>query len=64
MKLRPARLEALIWALIYGGLIVAAVGIALERNGAAYGRGIVAVGALAVAAGIVLVWVRSRLPES
>ena len=64
MKLRPARLEALIWALIYGGLIVAVVGIALERNGAGYGRGIVAAGALAVAAGIVLVWVRSRLPES
>jgi hypothetical protein len=63
LKLRGARLEALIWVLIYGGLIVAVLGIALERNGARHGSGIVTAGALAVAAGIVLVWVRSRLTE-
>ena len=62
MKVRTARLEALIWVLIYGGLIGGSLGFALERSGEAYGRGVVVCGALAVAGGIVLVWIRSRLP--
>ena len=62
MKVRTARLQALIWVLIYGGLIGGSLGFALERSGEAYGRGVVVCGALAVAGGIVLVWIRSRLP--
>jgi hypothetical protein len=61
---RTARIEALVWLLIYGGLIGAALGVALARNGASYGDAVVALGTLAVAAGIVLLWARSRLPES
>ncbi len=63
MKLATARLNTLIWALIYGGLIVGAVGIALQRNGETSGWPVVVCSALAVVAGIVLLWVRSRLPE-
>ena len=63
MKLEPARLDVLIWALIYGGLICASVGVALEHVGASYGRGVLIASALAIVAGVVLVWVRSRLPE-
>ncbi len=63
MKLVAGRLHLLIWALIYGGLLVGAVGIALQRAGAGYGWAIVACSALAVIVGVVLVWVRSRLPE-
>jgi len=62
LKVRTARLEALIWVLIYGGLLGGSLGFALERSGEAYGRGVVVCGALAVAGGIVLVWIRSRLP--
>ena len=62
MKVRTARLEALIWVLIYGGLLGGSLGFALERSGEAYGRGVVVCSALAVAGGIVLVWIRSRLP--
>ena len=63
MKLSAARLDVLVWALMYGGLIGVCVGVALQRNGEAYGWGVGVAGALVVAAGIVLLWVRSRVRE-
>jgi hypothetical protein len=55
----------LIWTLIYGGLFAVGLGIALARNGdEAAGTSLIAAGAIAIAAGVVLIWVRSRLPES
>jgi hypothetical protein len=59
-----ARVEALIWMLIYGGLLAAGVGIALVRDGAPYGVGVVVAAAIVVAIGVALVWVRSRLHAS
>jgi hypothetical protein len=64
LKLSAARLDILIWSLVYGGLLVAGLGIALARNRERYGVVLVAAGALAVAIGAVLVWVRSRLTET
>jgi hypothetical protein len=64
LKLSAARLDVLIWTLIYGGLLAAGLGIALARNGEHYGVGIAIASALVVAIGAVLVWVRSRLPET
>jgi hypothetical protein len=64
LKLDPRRLGVLIWTLIYGGLFAAGLGIALARNGdEAAGTSVIAVGAIAIAAGVVLIWVRSRMPE-
>ena len=65
MKLTAARLGTLVWASIYGGLIAAAIGVALARSGETYGVGVgvVVAGAVLVAIGAVLVWVRSRRPE-
>jgi len=58
-----SRLGKLTWALIYGGLFALAIGIALARAGESYGPAVVACGAFAVVVGLVLIWVRSRLPE-
>jgi len=64
LKLSPGRIETLVWVLIYGGLLVFAVGLALrEVHGVMAGS--VSIGGLAVVAvGIVLVWYRSRLLRS
>ena len=64
MKFGAARLEALIWTLIYGGLLGVGIGIALVRTGEPNGVAIAIAGALVVAIGALLVWVRSRLREA
>ena len=57
------RIGTLIWVLIYGGLFLVGVGVALERSGESYGWTLIGAGMIAIAAGCVLVWVRSRMPE-
>ena len=63
MSATTKRIGNLIWALIFGGLFVVGMGIALERSGESYGWTLVVAGAIAIAVGCVLVWVRSRMPE-
>lgn len=53
-------LEKVAWVLIYGGLLFACLGIFLMRQDGALGWVVVAIGALDTAAGVVLIWVRSR----
>ncbi len=60
MKLTPARLGVAIWALIYGGLVATALGLALRNVGSASGDGLALAGLIGVAAGAVLVWIRAR----
>jgi len=55
------RIGNIIWVLIFGGLFVVALGVALERSGESYGWGFIAAGTAAVAVGCVLIWVRSRM---
>ena len=57
------RLQQLIWVLIYGGLIALILGTFAARADGGLGWSLAVGGAVAVAAGIVLVWVRSRLRE-
>jgi hypothetical protein len=63
LKLSPERLGSWTWILIYGGLIVMSLGLALQQQGRAYGIGVIVAGALAAAAGAVLIWVRSRMGD-
>jgi len=63
LKLPAARLDVLIWTLIYGGLFGVVLGLALARNGAGYGTAVVVAGALAIAIGVVLVWTRSLVRD-
>ena len=57
------RLGFAAWAMIYSGLLLAAVGLALKRHEVEWSWILIAAGALDAVAGVVLVWVRSRLPD-
>lgn len=57
-----ARLDALAWTLIFGGLLTLVLGIASHDETAAGGWILGALGGIAAIAGVVLVFVRSRLP--
>jgi hypothetical protein len=61
--MQAATVEKLVWVLIYGGLLLGGLGLFVDREGSVLGIVMVAVGALALVAGIVLVWVRSRMPS-
>lgn len=59
-----ARLDALTWTLIYGGLFAVVLGLATGNAHLVAGWSLGVVGGCAVVAGIVLIVVRSRLRES
>ena len=61
MTTSTKRLGVLIWALIYGGLFAIGIGVALQRGAERYGWSVAVGGAVAVVAGFVLVWIRSRM---
>jgi hypothetical protein len=61
--MRAKTVEALVWVLIYGGLLLGGLGLFVDREGSAVGIVMVVIGAAALLAGIVLVWVRSRMPR-
>ena len=56
-----ARLQVLIWVLIYAGLLTLVLGLSVQRMDAATGLLLVVGGALVAAVGVVLVYVRSRI---
>lgn len=58
MKL--STLDALVWVLIYGGMLGIALGLALRRSIDTLGWGLVGVGGAMTAVGAALVVVRSR----
>ncbi|MEP6791971.1 MAG: hypothetical protein ABI907_11390 [Ramlibacter sp.] len=60
-----ARVQKLIWVLIYGGLFCAVLGYATRPTAPATGWSMMVIGACITAAGVVLIWVRSRMaPDS
>lgn len=56
-----ARLQALIWVLIYGGLLTLVLGLSMERLDEAIGWSMVVIGGIIAAIGFVLIYVRSRI---
>jgi hypothetical protein len=58
-----AWIDRLIWSLIYGGLFGLVLGIATHGAHVVAGWSIGVLGAIATAAGLVLIGVRSRLRE-
>ena len=59
-----ARLDALAWALIYGGLFMLVLGIASHGETAIGGWSLSVLGAVAAIAGVVTIVVRARLPQA
>ncbi|WP_411882223.1 hypothetical protein [Polaromonas sp. YR568] len=56
-----ARLQALIWVLIYGGLLTLVLGLSMERLDDAIGWSMVVIGGIIAVIGFVLIYVRSRI---
>lgn len=56
-----ARLQQLIWALIYGGLLTLVLGLSVQRSDDVLGWIMVVGGAIVAATGFVLIYVRSRM---
>jgi len=61
--MKPSTIEVLVWVLLYGGLIVVALGLSIARSDAALGWGIVAGGGVAAVTGAVLIYARSRMSD-
>ena len=57
-------IERLIWILIYGGLLALVLGLATLAGDAHTGWSLVVLGGCVAAAGVVLIWVRSRMTAS
>jgi hypothetical protein len=58
------RIQKWVWILIYGGMFLLALGLAVQRSDAALGWGIAAPGAFLIAAGALLIWARSRMKDN
>ena len=58
-----ARLDALVWSLIFGGLFLLVLGIASHDEARIAGWSLSVLGGVATVAGVVLIFVRSRLKE-
>jgi hypothetical protein len=56
-----ARLQAVIWILIYAGLLILVLGLSAARIDPAVGWSLVLAGGIAAALGFFLIWVRSRM---
>jgi len=55
--------ETLAWVLIYGGLLLASLGLFLVPRDAAIGTATIIAGLAAAAAGVLLIWLRSRMKD-
>lgn len=53
-------IDTWIWVLIYAGMALGGLGLAVQRSDAAMGWAMAMAGVALVVAGAVLVWVRSR----
>ncbi|MBA4329457.1 MAG: hypothetical protein C0428_14600 [Polaromonas sp.] len=56
-----ARLQQLIWILIYGGLLTLVLGLSVQRSDEVLGWSMVMGGGIVAAVGGVLIYVRSRM---
>ena len=63
MRLSAGRIETLVWVLVYGGLLVFGLGVALSRGGLDYGWSVSVAGLVTAVAGAVLIYVRSRMSD-
>jgi uncharacterized membrane protein HdeD (DUF308 family) len=60
---RLLRIERMVWTLIYGGLLSIVLGAFIDQQEAQDASLFYQLGGLAVVAGVVLIYVRSRLRE-
>jgi hypothetical protein len=54
------KLETAIWMLIFGGLVLLGLGLAVQPNDTGLGWGMIVAGAVVTAIGVLLIVVRAR----
>ena len=59
--MKTARIETWVWILVYVGLIVFGLGLSVRHSDASFGAVVAMIGGLLVAAGVLLIWLRSRM---
>ena len=58
--MQPSKFDKLTWVLIFGGMVSITLGLTLLQSGSALGWMFTVAGAVAVAVGVVMIFVRSR----
>jgi len=58
-----ARLERLVWILIYGGVLCVILGIAVRNATTHAGFALMVLGGVVAAVGVVLIFVRARMDD-
>ena len=61
LKTSTSRVAALTWVLIFGGMLMLALGLVVGRSDPALGWAIGAASIAAIVVGVLLIWVRSRM---
>jgi prolipoprotein diacylglyceryltransferase len=61
--MKASKIEALIWVLVYGGLILVGLGLSVQRTDRGLGYGLAIVGGVVAVIGLALIYVRSRMKE-
>ena len=59
--MKPKKIETLVWLLIYSGMLIAALGLFLRTSEPIAGRVLIVAGLVDAAAGVLLLWLRSRM---
>lgn len=59
--MKPQTVEKLVWVLVYGGIVLAALGYFVARADENMGLVMQLAGGVGVAAGVLLIWWRSRM---
>jgi hypothetical protein len=59
--MKTSTVEALVWVLIYGGLLLLCLALFVGRSDTLLGWHLGVIGAVSAAAGVVLIFVRSRM---
>ncbi len=59
--MKTSTVEALVWVLVYGGLLLLCLGLFVQRADGPLGWALTLAGGAIAAAGAVLVYVRSRM---
>lgn len=63
LKFSPSQVSVLIWVLIFGGMLMLALGLVVRRAEPGLGWAIAGVSIAAIVIGVALIWVRSRMKE-
>lgn len=62
-NIKTSTVEALVWVLVYGGLLAFSLGTFAARHDAVVGRVLQWIGGVLAALGVLLIWLRSRMKD-